>query len=145
MTSIIASHAVHLIASRCDDHGMARKARPKSKHERRKPTIKAWRKHRDLTLARLSERLEVMEGFQISDGQLSRIERGEQPWNQDLLEALARILQCEPADLIMRDPTRGPDGLSPLWSVWEDLKPTPREVETAAEVIKTLRRTGTDG
>lgn len=120
--------------------GMSRKARPNPKPTRRPTFIKAWRRHRDkLTLAKLSERLEVEESYEVSEGQLSRIERGEQPYTQDLLEAIARVLRCEPQDLIMRDPERG------AWSLLDSIKPTEQEERQAVEFVKAIRRTGTDG
>jgi transcriptional regulator with XRE-family HTH domain len=118
---------------------MPRKARPHPKPARRPTHIRAWRKHRDLTLAQLSDRLATELEVEISEGQLSRIERGETPYSQDILEALAMTLRCEPADLIMRDPT-APDS---IWSLLDTLKPVERR--QAMEIIKALQRTGTDG
>jgi transcriptional regulator with XRE-family HTH domain len=77
--------------------------------ERRRHFIKEWRNHRGLTMERLADRLE------ISKATLSRIENGKQPYTQDTLEALADALSCEPADLIMRDPTAP----GAIWSLWE--------------------------
>ena len=118
---------------------MSRKARPHPKPVRRPTYIRAWRKHRGLTLAQLADRLSVELEVAISEGQLSRIERGETPYSQDILEAVAAALRCEPADLIMRDPAQ-PDG---IWSLLDSLKPGERL--QAVEIIKALRRTGTDG
>lgn len=116
---------------------MPRKARSHPKSQRIPTQIKAWRKHRGLTLARLSERLQLLEGIEISDAQLSRIERGEQPYSQDLLEALARALQCEVPHLLNVDPL----GQAPRWSIWEQA--TPAERQQAEAFIETVRRTGT--
>lgn len=118
---------------------MARKARPHPKPARRPTFIRAWRKHRGLTLSQLADRLSVEIEVDISEGQLSRIERGETPYSQDILEALAAVLRCEPADLIMRDPTQ-PEG---IWSLLDALKPLERQ--QAVEIIKALRWTGTGG
>ncbi len=118
---------------------MPRKARPHPKPARRPTFIRAWRKSRGLTLAQLADRLSVELEVQISEGQLSRIERGETPYSQDILEALASVLRCEPADLIMRDPTQ-PDA---IWSLLDALKPTERL--QAVEIIRALQRTGTGG
>ena len=115
---------------------MPRKARPHPKPARRPTYIRAWRNHRGLTLAQLADRLQVELEVDISAGQLSRVERGETPYGQDILEALARALRCEPADLIMRDPTQ-PES---VWSLIDGLKPTERL--QAIEVIKALQRTG---
>src|ERR1700744_4307495 len=118
---------------------MPRKARPHPKPARRPTFIRAWRKHRDLTLAQVADRLQVELEVDISEGQLSRIERGETPYSQDILEAVAQILRCEPADLIMRDPTQ-PDA---IWSLIDTLKPAERQ--KAIAVLKALQRTGTEG
>lgn len=92
---------------------MPRKARSNPKPERQRIYIREWRKYapkffgtKGLTLDKLSERLEVEHNIQITEGQLSRIERGEQPYNQDLLEAIADICGTSVASLIMRDPTQ---------------------------------------
>ena len=116
---------------------MPRKARPHPKPARRPTFIRAWRKHRALTLAQLADRLQVELEVDISEGQLSRIERGETPYSQDILEAVAQALRCEPADLIMRDPTQ-PDA---IWSLIDTLKPVERR--QAVEILKALARTGT--
>jgi transcriptional regulator with XRE-family HTH domain len=117
---------------------MARKARPHPKPARRPTFIRAWRKHRDLTLAQLSDRLMTELEVEMSEGQLSRIERGETPYSQDIVEALANVLRCEPADLIMRDPIA-----ADIWSLWDTLKPM--EQLQAVEIMKALKRTGTEG
>lgn len=85
--------------------------------ERRRHFIKEWRKHRGLTMERLADRLE------ISKATLSRIESGRQPYTQDTLEALAEALSCEPADLIMRDPTAP----GAIWSLWDRASPAQRQ------------------
>src|ERR1700760_1436380 len=118
---------------------MPRRARPHPKPARRPTFIRAWRKHRELTLAQLADRLSVELEVQISEGQLSRIERGETPYSQDILEALAAVLRCEPADLIMRDPPEA----DAIWSLLDALKPVERL--QAVEIIKALQRTGTGG
>ena len=118
---------------------MPRKARPHPKPARRPTFIRAWRKYRGLTLAQLADRLQVELEVDISEGQLSRIERGETPYSQDILEAVAQALRCEPADLIMRDPTQ-PDA---IWSLIDTLAPVERA--RAIAVIKAMTGTGTDG
>ena len=52
----------------------------------------------NLTLARLADRVGM------AQSSISRIERGEQPYSQPLLEALAEAIGCEPHDLIGRLP-----------------------------------------
>jgi transcriptional regulator with XRE-family HTH domain len=95
--------------------------------------LREWRTHRGYTLERLAE----MVGMSV--GYLSDLEKGKRRWNQDHLEAFATALQCEPADLIIRDPS-DPDG---IWSIWDQLKPAERQ--QVVEIAKTLKRTGTGG
>lgn len=124
-------------------YGMSSPVRPNPKSSRRPTFIRAWRKYRNgMTQDKLVERLLNETEYEISEGQLSRIERGEQPYTQDLLEALATVLSCSPADLIMRDPTKE----DAAWSLLESLKP-PERVR-AVKMIELLRDepgTGTDG
>jgi transcriptional regulator with XRE-family HTH domain len=117
---------------------MTKTPRPHPKPTRRPTYIRAWRKHRGLTLAQLADRLATELEVRISEGQLSRIERGQTPYSQDILEAIAVALRCGPATLLVRDPAV-PDA---LWSLWDTLKPVERL--QAVELIKTLKRTGTD-
>jgi len=80
--------------------------------------MREWREHRQLTLDQVVSRLEVLaENLQITKASLSRIERGLQAYRQPLLEALAEIYQCEPADMLMRDPSQD----QMIWSLWERL------------------------
>jgi transcriptional regulator with XRE-family HTH domain len=95
--------------------------------------LKQWRKHRGYTQDRLAE----MTG--LSKPYISQLESGKRQYTQELLELFAGALRCEPADLIIRDPS-DPDG---LWSVWDQLdKPERRQV---VEIAKTIKRTGTEG
>jgi transcriptional regulator with XRE-family HTH domain len=96
--------------------------------------IRQWRKHRGLTLEALAERVHM------THGNLSRIERGEVPYNQVLLERLAEELRCEPADLIVRDPS-DPGG---LWSIWDRLTPPQREQGAGLLRVIAGAKTGTD-
>lgn len=84
---------------------------------RQKTYIKAWREHRHLTQDQLAERLSTTKAT------LSRIENGKIPYSQDFLEACAAQLNCDPADLIMRDPT-APDA---IWSIWEQASKAEKE------------------
>lgn len=121
--------------------GMAR-ARPHPKFKRRPTFIKAWRKHRnEMTLAQLSERLEEQTGVQLSEGQLSRIERGEAQYMQDHLEAIAIVLRTEPANLLNVDPTAA----EPVYSIWETLTPVQRRrAERVIQAMVEDEKTGTD-
>lgn len=70
----------------------------KSKHRRTKTFLKEWRKFRDLSQEVASDRLEV------DKATLSRIERGESPYNQDFLEKMALAYGCDPSDLLTVNP-----------------------------------------
>lgn len=110
-------------------------AKVKSNLKTKRPTfIRAWRKHRGLTLERLAERIDV------TAGALSQLERGDTGYTQPMLEALAEALTCEPADLLMRDP-KAENGLFLVWS-----KIPKADQARAIEVLKAfLPKTGTDG
>lgn len=84
---------------------------------RQKTYLRQWRKHRNKTLEAVADQLHM------SHSQLSRIERGEQPYNQELLEALADLYMCDVVDLLIRDPS-DPNG---MWSVWEQATPAQRK------------------
>lgn len=111
---------------------MAKKARKKHR-----PTyIRAWRKHRGLTLERLADRIGMVPSA------LSMLERGESGYSQPVMEALADALGTSVASLIMRDPTE-PDA---IWSLWETAAPgEKREITAVVEALIKSRRTGTDG
>lgn len=95
--------------------------------------IREWRKYRELTQDQLAERIGINRAY------LSKIESGKRRYDQPFLEAAAEVLRCEPADLIIRDPT-DPDG---IWSIWDQLKPVERQ--QVVEIARTLKRTGTEG
>ena len=101
--------------------------------QRRKHFIREWRKFRGLTLERLADRLET------SAGNLSRIEKGQQPYTQDFLEAIAEALSTDPASLIMRDPS----DREAIWSLWDRAKPGQRKQIEA--IFDAILRDGTDG
>jgi len=93
--------------------------------------IRAWREYRRLSLEKVADRVGT------SHSTLSRVERGLQPYNQLLLEAIADALRCEPVDLLIRDPS-DPDG---IWSIWDALSPPQRR--QAIAVISAIKQTGT--
>ena len=95
--------------------------------------IRQWRKHRGLTQEQLAERIGIARSY------LTKIERGDRRYDQPFLEHTADALRCEPADLIMRDPTATEN----IWSIWETLSPTERL--QAFAVIQAIKSTGTHG
>ena len=92
--------------------------------------IRQWREHRHLTLVQLAERVPM------DKGNLSKIERSQMPYNQGMLERLAEELQCEPASLLMRDPS-DPEG---IWSIWDRAEPGERrQIVGLAETLLAFR------
>jgi transcriptional regulator with XRE-family HTH domain len=79
--------------------------------------IRQWRDHRGLTQERLADRVD------LSVGAISQLENGIIPYTQATLEAIASALSCEPADLIMRDPTKQ----SAIWSIWDQATSAQRQ------------------
>jgi transcriptional regulator with XRE-family HTH domain len=71
--------------------------------------IRQWRKHRGYSLDQLAERVPM------DKGNLSKVERGLLPYNQELLERLASALMTDPASLLMRDPSDS----AAIWSLWD--------------------------
>lgn len=89
--------------------------------------VREWREHRHMTQEQLAERVG------ITPASLSRIERGLQAYTRGSLEALAEALQCQPADLL----TRNPEDPEAPWSIWDNLKPD--QQKTAIRVLKALQ------
>lgn len=90
------------------------------------PLLRKWRKFRGLNQERLAGRLDM------STASISQLETGKTGYTQDTLERLAVALDCQPADLLMRDPT-DPVG---IWSIWDRLKPVQRR--RAVKVLTAL-------
>jgi len=94
--------------------------------------LREWREHRGKTL------VQVAEFLHMTHGTLSRVERGKVPYNQKLLEALAELYICDPADLIMRDPTDS----AAIWTLWDHAKPLDRA--KIVSVARTITGEGED-
>lgn len=112
-----------------------RAAQTAPRRQRQRIFLREWRKHRGYSVEKLADRLHM------NKGALSRIERGERPYSQDFLEAVADILMTDPASLLMRDPS-DPEGIWSLWDRVEDVD-KPR----LKEIVGTFARqpkTGTD-
>lgn len=120
--------------------------RPSPKPPKHRPTfLRAWREHRGFTQEELAGRIEAVSGRSLSPGMISRLENGRVAYTQPLLEVLAEALGCQPADLLMRDPSR-PDA---PWELADTLRRmTPEEQQRAAAVVRALHggaKTGTGG
>lgn len=112
---------------------MARTVTPRFKSTRRRTFFREWRKYRGYTLEQAAE----LAGMSI--GNISAMERGVQGYTQEGLERLAEAYRCEPAQLIMVDPTKD----DALWSIWEHAKQGDRQkiVEIARTIVG---KTGTN-
>lgn len=104
-----------------------------AKKQKTRHFIKEWRKHRDLSQEELADRMGITRGY------VSQVENGKRRYDQLFLEAAAQALNCDPADLLIRDPT---DKNAP-WSIWDQIDPLQRE--QAIKVLETFKKTGTDG
>lgn len=108
-----------------------RRVQPRPKRQAPRHYIRQWRLHRGLTLEQLAERVGV------THGALSQLERGLINYTQPMLENLAFALQCEPADLIMRDPE------SETWTIFDSVRDLPEvDQRRIAAVIDAMRKTG---
>lgn len=123
---------------------------------RPKHYLRAWRKHRGLSIEGAIERAkELLSDRVIAEGEegdmrrlglsqpnISRIERGDLPYGQPLLEILAEVYGTDPASLIMRDPG-DPEG---IWSIMDQVPAAerPRFLKVISGVVDGLK-TGTDG
>jgi transcriptional regulator with XRE-family HTH domain len=72
----------------------------KTRTKLRRTFLKEWREHRHLTQEQAAERLDM------DRSNLSRVERGEIPYSQALLEAAAVAYDCEPWDLLNVNPLK---------------------------------------
>lgn len=97
--------------------------------------IRHWRNARQLTLEQLAARVEEVIGKPTTHATISRIERGKIGYTQQMLEAIAVALSCQPADLIMRHPP-GSDEYT-MWTIFEGLKPKQRK--RAARLLQAIQ------
>jgi transcriptional regulator with XRE-family HTH domain len=88
--------------------------------------IRDWRRFRGMTLEGLADRTG------LSAAVISRIERGDQRYNQDALEAIALALSCKVSDLISRSPAE-----DNVHSIIDDIPPAARQSFVA--MIEALR------
>lgn len=84
---------------------------------RRPIFLREWREHRNMTLE------QVAEAMNITAGAISQVELGKNNYTRAMLEFLADLYNCTPADLLMRNPL---DTEAP-WSIWDQAKPAQRQ------------------
>jgi transcriptional regulator with XRE-family HTH domain len=101
------------------------------KQEHRRWYLKEWRQARGLTANALAERIGASASY------ISQLERGLRPYNQGVLGSLSEALNCEPADLIARDPA----DMEGLWNLYDVLRSVPRESRAQAiQILNTFRQ-----
>lgn len=115
---------------------MAQKVRPIPKPRKAHHFIREWRKYRGLTQEQLADRIEQ------TSGGISQLENGLINYTQPTLEALAVALNCEPGDLLSRDPALD-DALYELQKILR-LASGPDQ-QKALRVLREMLGTGTDG
>lgn len=94
--------------------------------------IRQWRQKRGMSLEALADRVPM------DKGNLSKVERGLLPYNQEMLERLADALQTDPPSLLMRDPSDS----AAIWTLWDHAKPGERR--QIAAIAETILKTGTN-
>ena len=121
----IFSNAAHIAIARSFGMGTNPKHRP--------TFIRQWRHHKGYSLDQLAERVPM------DKGNLSKVERGILPYNQELLERLADALMTDPASLLMRDPTDA----TAIWSLWERASKGERaQIESVVNALISTRKHG---
>lgn len=95
--------------------------------------IREWRKYRGLTQEQLADRMGIARSY------VSHVEKGNRRYDQLFLEAAAQALNCEPADLIMRDP-----GQPSIWSIWDNI-PKDQQAQAAKVLEAFAKKTGAEG
>lgn len=105
----------------------------KQPRERNKTFLREWRKYRELSQEEVAEKLE------IDRTTISRVERGETPYDQDILERLALIYLCDPEDLLSINPMK-PDQPRLVYSKLRAASPDMQR--RAAEIIDALLKAG---
>ena len=105
-----------------------------AKHSIYRPTyIRQWRQHRGLSL----EKLAAMVPMDKSN--LSKLERGLLPYNQQILERLASALMVDEASLLVRDPSAP----GAIWIAWAQATLAERtQIEAIAEALITTGKRG---
>ena len=97
-----------------------------AKNMHRVTYIRQWRQHRGLSLDQLADRVPM------DKSNLSKVERGILPYNQEMLERLADALMTDPAILLMRNPA----DTSAIWSIWDQASTGERaQIESVANAL----------
>lgn len=93
--------------------------------------IRAWRMHRKMTQDALAEKIGV------TSGAISQLENGLINYTQPTLEAIARALECSPADLLYGPPAKTEDEAERRLSVaLREFGVHPQEIGTLVRLIR---------
>lgn len=93
--------------------------------------IRRWRLHRGMSLDQLSA------AAGIDKSNLSKLERGLLPYNQETLERLASALRTDPASLLVR-----PAGdAASVWEMWDHASPDERrQIESVISALVAAKK-----
>jgi transcriptional regulator with XRE-family HTH domain len=97
-----------------------------------RPTfIRQWRNHRGYSLDQLAQMVPM------DKSNLSKVERGILPYNQEMLERLADALMTDPASLLMRNPA----ATNAIWTIWDKASAGERaQIEAVASALLDSRK-----
>ena len=90
--------------------------------------IREWRTHAGLTQGQVAEAI----GYERS--YYSRIENNKRGYDQEILERLAKLYACSPAEIIARKP----DAAAQLWEIVRRLNA--RDLLRLTEIARTLEQ-----
>ena len=110
----------------------------------RRTYIKEWREKRGLSLRRLADRLEHSPGgdLLISHSSIGRIEKGQQPYSQPVLEAIAEALGVTASTLLEVNPEKDGDVID----ITLRLNKAPPELRRQAiDILEALLKTPSSG
>ncbi|MGZ8286102.1 MAG: helix-turn-helix domain-containing protein [Allosphingosinicella sp.] len=101
--------------------------------KRHRTFLREWRQHRGFSLEAAAAEIGM------THTNLSRIERGLYPYNQDLMESLALVYGCDPVDLLIRDPSAPVSIYAAMDRANDEQR---RLIERIAEDVLEFRRDG---
>lgn len=104
--------------------------------------LRAWRNYRGLSLRDLANRMEAEPGVPLmSHANIGRVEKGEQPYTQELLEAAAVALDTSVTDLLTVDPNIE-DAVAQLNALLRTADNPQKQM--ALDLVRAMLKTGTD-
>lgn len=114
-----------------------------NKRDLGKHYIREWREYRGMSLRKFADRLESEPGVQLmSHANIGRIEKGEQPYTQEFLEAAAVALEASVTDLLTVDPQID-DAVAQLTAILRAAS-GPEQAMALRVVREMLAKTGTN-